>query len=147
MMEVFGFKTSFVIQEFVPRRVYETWGNKSIWFIDPRIILFAQWLKTTTGSVVTINDWCFGGKYQYSGFRPPDCRTGAKLSDHRFGRAIDVKVKGWDPEDIRQLIRDNWPYLFQHFGVTTIELDTATWTHVGFRFTNLSHLLEIKFWS
>lgn len=145
-MKILGVDTTFVIQEFVPRKVYELWGEKSIWFVDPRIILFAQWLKDKTGSTVTINDWCFEGKYQYSGFRPPDCRTGAKLSDHRFGRAIDVKVKNWDPEDVRQLIRDNWSYLFHHYGVTTIELDTPTWTHVGFRFTNLNDLLQIKFY-
>ena len=137
--------TSFIIQEFVPRRVYEVWGEKSIWFINPNMIRFAQWLKDRTGSTVIINDWCFGGSYQFSGLRPFDCKIGARLSQHRFGNAIDVKVKGWDAEDVRNLIIEHWKFLHETFGLTTMELDTPTWTHVDFRFTNLDHLFLVKY--
>ena len=137
--------TSFIIQEFVPRRVYEVWGEKSIWFINPNMIRFAQWLKDRNRSTVIINDWCFGGSYQFSGLRPFDCEIGAKLSQHRFGNAIDIKVKGWDAEDVRNLIRKNWQFLYDNFGLTSMELDTPTWIHVDFRFTNLDYLFEIKY--
>lgn len=137
--------TSFIIQEFVPRRIFEIWGQQSIWFINPNIVLFSQWLKDRTGSIVTVNDWCFGGSYQFSGLRPFDCKIGARMSQHRFGNAIDVKVKGWDAEDVRNLIRENYEYLNEMFGVSTIELDTPEWCHVDFRYTGLDHLFEVKY--
>ena len=138
--------TSFIIQEFVPRRIYEVWGQKSIWFINPNMIRFCQWLKDQTDSTVTVNDWCFGGSYQFSGLRPFDCKIGASMSQHRFGNAIDVKVKGWDAEDVRNLVRKNFGVLNDMFGLSTIELDTPSWVHVDFRFTGLDHLYQIKYY-
>jgi len=137
--------TSFIIQEFVSPRIWETWKENSIWFINPDMILFAQWLKEQTGSTVTINDWAFGGGYQFSGLRPFDCKTGAKMSQHRFGNAIDIKVEGWDAEDLRNLIRENWKFLHDKFGLTTMEKDTPTWLHVDFRYTGLNYLFEINY--
>ena len=137
--------TSFIIQEFVPRKIWEVWKQNSIWFINPNMILFAQWLKDQTDSTVTINDWAFGGSYNFSGLRPFDCKTGAKMSQHRFGNAIDIKVKGWDSEDLRNLIRDHWKILYNKFGVTTLERNTPTWVHVDFRFTDLNYLFEINY--
>jgi hypothetical protein len=142
-MEVNG--TSFIIQEFVPRSFWQEWKENSIWFVNPNTILFAQWLKDQTFSTVTINDWCFGGSYQFSGLRPFDCKIGAEFSQHKFGNAIDVKVKGWSGEQIRDLIRKYYHFLNQTFGLTTIEKNTPTWCHVDFRFTGLTYLYEVKF--
>jgi hypothetical protein len=137
--------TSFIIQEFVPPGIWQVWKEKSIWFINPNMILFAQWLKDQTDSTVTINDWAFGGSYQFSGLRPFDCKTGAKMSQHRFGNAIDIKVKGWTAENIRDLIRQHWKFLYDKFGLTTIEMNTPTWVHADFRYTGLNYLFEIKY--
>ena len=137
--------TSFIIQEFVPRRVWEVWREKSIWFINPNMILFVQWLKDQTDSTVTVNDWCFGGSYEFSGLRPFDCKIGAIMSQHRFGNAIDIKVKGWTAEGVRNLIRDHWKFLHEKFGLTTIEKNTPTWIHADFRFTGLNYLFEVNY--
>jgi hypothetical protein len=137
--------TSFIIQEFVPEHIYRTFKEKSIWFINPRMALFAQWLKDYTKSTVTINDWAFGGRFQNSGFRAPDCRTGAALSQHRFGNAMDVKVKGYSADKIRDIIRENFAHLHKVFGLTTIEKNTPTWVHVDFRYTGLDHLFEVNY--
>lgn len=137
--------TSFIIQEFVPRKVYEYWGDRSLWFVNPKMILFCQWLKDQSGSIVTVNDWCFGGSYQYSGFRPFDCMIGARFSQHRLGNAIDIKVKGWEAEQVRDFIRRYFLYLNQEFYLSTIEKATPTWVHVDFRYTGLRELLEVNY--
>ena len=137
--------TSFIIQEFVSRRVWETWRSNSIWFLNPNMILFCQWLKDQTDSIVTVNDWCFGGSYEFSGLRPFDCKIGANMSQHRFGNAIDIKVKDWDAEYVRNLIREHSKYLNKEFGLSTMEKDTPTWVHVDFRFTGKKYLFEINY--
>jgi len=141
-MELHG--TSFVIEEFVPPITYGKWGNRSTWFINMKVVLFSQWLKDRCGDAsVTINDWKWGGPYQYSGYRPPDCDIGAKESSHKRGLAIDVKVKGWHPDRIRKLIKDNFKFLNEKFEVSGYELDTPTWTHIDFRWTNSTVIYEI----
>jgi len=136
--------TTFHIEEFVPKETFEKWGEKSIWFINPNIVLFSQWLKTTLDDVsVVINDWKWGGSYNYSGYRPPDCAIGAKESSHRRGIAVDIKIKGYHPERIRDLIRQNFQMLNERFGVTGYEVGTDTWVHVDFRWTNIDKLYEI----
>ncbi len=137
--------TSFIIQEFVPPHTWRKWGAKSIWFINPNIVLFAQWLKDHTNSIVIINDWAFGGQYFNSGFRPPDCIIGAALSQHRFGNGIDIKVTDYSANQIRSIIRENWKFLHDKFNLSTIEKNTPTWTHVDFRYTGLNYLYEVDF--
>jgi len=136
---------NFVIQEFVPKSIYEKYGENSIWFVDPRIIAFCQWLRDYIQESVTINNWHREGKYNESCFRVPDTTTGAKLSQHRFGRAVDIKVEGHLPETIREIIRLNFKELRAKYGVSTIEKDTPTWVHVDCRYTGLDHLLEVPY--
>ena len=54
-------------------------------------------------------------------------------------------MSGWSPELIRNLIRDNYQYLHDTFGVTGIEKDTGSWTHIDFRPTCVDELLEITY--
>ena len=51
----------FVIEEFVPEEIYQQFGDKSIWFIDPKIIRIAQFFRDRYGLPITINDWHNGG--------------------------------------------------------------------------------------
>jgi hypothetical protein len=134
---------NFVLEEFVDPGTYKRYGEKSIWFIDPKVINIAQLLRDLTGSSVTINNWKVGGSYSLSGLRPFKS-IGAKMSQHKFGRGIDVKIKGWTPEDIHELIKDNW-VLFKKEGLTVIEdvSLTPSWTHLDCRFTGLDYLLIV----
>lgn len=123
---------NFHLKEFMPTRTYSRWGDSCIWFLDPRVITIAQLLRTRTAAI-TIN----GNGYNMSGFRPPYTKVGASLSQHRFGRAIDVKVKGWTPTEIQKEIEDNFE-IYQKAGLTTIENVefTKTWNHLDCRWTN-----------
>lgn len=122
---------NFSIQEFVPKETYAKWGDKSIMFIDPRLVDVAQALRDKYGPLV-IN----GGQYNYSGYRPPTCSVGAKESQHRFGRAIDCKFKQMTVQEVYKDILDNENYWIKK-GISTLEniLKTPSWLHVDIRWT------------
>lgn len=137
---------NFDIREYVSPEAYAILGNSSIWLMDLRIISFKEWLEQYLSALVVVNDWHKGGQYHQSGFRiPADQTSKAVLTQHKFGRAIDMKAKGYDPEQIRQIIRDNYKSLNARFGITCIELDCPTWAHADCRWTGLDHLLEVPF--
>lgn len=134
----------FKTQEFVSREIYEKWGESSLWFVDPRTLKLANFVREFFGKPITINNWTSGGQYNYSGFREPECTEGAKLSQHRFGRAIDIKVAGMAPRAVFDAIRAN-EKLFMDAGLTTLEKaeDTPTWTHCDIRQTGLGNILIV----
>lgn len=134
----------FNLEEFVPQNVFQQWGTNSIWFIDPKIIVLAEFIRTFFNKPITINNWTSGGQYNYSGFRDPDCPVGAKMSQHRFGRAIDVKVTGMTPQAVYGAILAN-KQVFMKAGLTTMEAiaDTPTWVHCDIRQTGKSDILIV----
>lgn len=134
----------FEIQEFVDPVTYSARGEKSAELIDPRIVSVADLLRQQIGKPVTINNWHTGGRYKESGLRHFATTTGARYSQHKYGRAIDCKVKDVAPEAVREFIRDHWE-MFKAVGLTTIEKDTPTWVHLDCRYTGLSTLYEVPF--
>lgn len=134
----------FVIQEFVPPQIYEQFKENSIWFINPKVIAIAEFVRSFFKKPVTINNWHTGGTYTESGFRMPNTLTGAKLSAHKRGCAIDIKMPGVNYNDVRKAILDN-EKLFMDAGITTIEDGTQTWLHVDCRYTNLNKILVVPF--
>ena len=133
----------FYLHEFIDRATYHKYGESSIWFIDPKIITLAQFLRNHFHAPMTINNWFWGGHYQFSGFRPKVCEVGGDLSQHRFGRGIDVKIKGITPTAIREEIRKNFAIFAKH-GLTTIEKNTPTWTHLDCRTVRSGKLFEVN---
>lgn len=142
---------NFILQEFLPDYVYNRFGEKGIWLIDPRIISLAQAIRDFYNRPVIINDWYYGGNqyapgktYNHSGYRAPSTRIGATYSQHKFGRAIDIKIRDLHPNTIRHDLRTNFA-LFSTYGLTTIEKDTPSWVHCDCRYTGLDHLLEVPY--
>ena len=136
---------NFRLEEFIDPDTFKKYGEQSIWFIDVRIVTLAQFIRERIGKPCTVNNWHSGGSYQYSGFRPPTCSIGAKLSQHRFGRGIDLKVKGMTADELRQDIENNYS-IYRKAGLTTIE-DGAyapTWCHIDIRETGLDTLKIVK---
>lgn len=123
--------TNFKLYEFVPKEVYTVFGDRSIRFIDSRVPKMAQYIHDRYGHSVIINDWYSGGQYNESGFRVPDTKTGTRLSSHKRGTAIDIKVKGISALEIQQDLIANWSVMHQDSGITTIERGTPDWTHVS----------------
>ncbi len=135
---------NFTLSEFIDKDTYRRFGDSSIWFIDRRVILIAQLLRDRLGLPITIN----GGQYNLSGFRPPQTKVGAKLSQHRFGRAIDVKIMG-EPNKganiLREDIIENFE-IYKKVGLTTIEHEdyAPNWCHCDTRWTNQDTLKIVK---
>ena len=136
---------NFHLEEFIDPDTFDAFGEQSIWFIDPRIVALAQFMRERLAKPCTINNWSFGGKFKHSGFRPPKCTVGATLSQHRFGRAIDLKVKGMTADEVREEIIGNFD-IYKKAGLTTIE-DGAyapSWCHIDIRDTKLDILKIVK---
>lgn len=134
------------IREFVPPAVWQQFGERSLWFIDQRLVLLGDWMCDYFGVHVIVNNWHEGGHYFESGYRDPETSTGAKRSTHKRGIASDWKVPSMGAEAVRDELRLHYTALHSRFGLTTIELDTPTWVHTDLRWTNRpAVLLEVPF--
>src|SRR3990172_9184094 len=135
----------FVLQEFIPPVIYNKWGDRSIWFIDKRIFLLADFIRNRLGKAMTINNWHTGGSFSLRGFRPPETTTGGALSQHRFGRAIDFNIAGMTPQEIYKDITDHFD-MYSKAGLTTVEdiAFTTGWNHVDIRQIDSDKLLIVK---
>ena len=131
----------FYLDEFINDDIYKRFGASSVWFIDPKIVAVAQLVRDLTHCPVTINNYATGGRYKNSGLRKLSGGIGAKYSQHRYGRAIDVKVSGMTPKEVFQIISDNED-LFMRAGLTVIEKlkFTPTWLHLDVRTTAMDSI-------
>ena len=114
-------------------------------FIRPEIIAIAELTRAKTGAPVTINNWATGGNYSESGLRTFSSSTGAAWSLHKWGAAIDVKVKGLSTEKVFKIIFENESAFFAE-GARRIEdiAFTPTWLHIDCGWTGADHILIIK---
>ena len=138
--------TNFRLEEFIDPDTFGRFGELSIWFIDPRLVTLAQFMRERLGKPCTINNWHGGGQYQYSGFDPPGgYRKATSLSQHRFGRAMDLKVSGMTADEVRDDIIGNFD-IYRKVGLTTIEDGdyAPTWCHIDIRETGLDTLKIVK---
>jgi hypothetical protein len=150
-------ESNFKVQEFVPRRVYEYFGSSSIWFLDSKLIRLTQFMRTYFADSMRINDWSYGGKFQYRGFRPDvfyyekqesglykDIRKG-KYSQHRYGRAVDCNFSKLTPDQARKEIMDN-EEMWLEVGLTVIEdgAFSPTWLHFDIRNTGKNTIFVVK---
>ena len=133
---------NFVVAEFVPLEIYNQYFDNSIWFFNYKLPIIAQFIRDRYNKKVIVNDSFYGGKYNYSCFRVPPSKEYKPTSQHALGNAIDIK--GVDPTQLRKDITDNYEKIWKPLGVTTIESNTSTWTHIDLRNTNSDKLLIVK---
>lgn len=135
----------FITQELVPPDIYTQYGEKSMWFIDPRLIILADFLREFVGQPMTINNWDSGHTLSLRGFRPPDTTVGGRLSQHKFGRAFDCSFDDILPRTVYNSILSN-EKLFMEQGLTTLENIefTKSWLHCDIRHTGSSSLLIVN---
>ena len=151
---------NFIVQEFMFPTRYRQYGDSSIIFLDQRLVMVTQAIRDHFGVPVTVNNWHSSEYYKVngvliktppkdviyteSGLRPFNTPTGASKSDHKYGRAADLKVLGIHPEEVRQFLRNNFSE-YSKMGLTAIEKNTPTWVHISVRFTGVDYLVEINF--
>ena len=124
----------FRIEELVSPVVDNEYGESAIMLFDDRILRSADAIRDYFGKPVTINNWASGGNRRYSGYRSDGDiasmrRLGthcAKMSQHRFGRALDLIVGDIPAEEVRSaIIADR--ALFP--GITRME-GGVDWVHI-----------------
>lgn len=88
MSYVFYTPKYFKPEELVPR----DWVDRWFYVLDPIMLRAIDLLREQFGSII-VNNYLWGGRLQFAGFRPPDCTVGNSHSQHRFGRAADLKFR------------------------------------------------------
>jgi len=119
--------SDFVIVEFVSRNIFARYGNLSTRFINPWCVRVAQQIRDRFDKPVTINNWYWGGPFQYSGFREAECEEGALNSPHKRGQAIDLRVKGVDYQEVRKELKDN----YREYRIGLLEEGNSGWNHAS----------------
>jgi hypothetical protein len=109
----------FALNELVPPDVIQARGEQAWQLMDERILRGADWLREKFGPCV-INGK-FGGKgFTESGLRNPLTTTGARWSQHKFGRAVDMKFLKVNVKEVYDYILANQPEARAN-GITTVE--------------------------
>jgi hypothetical protein len=126
---------NFTLQEFLPKSVYTQFGESGLWFVDPRLIKSAQWLRKMLGVQLIINNWNTGGTFQNRGFRPNTSPQYKPFSQHSFGRAIDCHSPNMPHRDVYKWVLDNQDLILANTSFTTVEdISIATsWLHLDIR--------------
>ena len=124
----------FQLHEVVYPGAIQARGEQAWQLMDDRILRAADWLREKFGPCV-INGK-FGGKgFTESGLRDPFTATGSKFSQHKFGRALDLKFTKVSVKEVYDYILSNQPEAREN-GITTVEsiLDTSgKWLHIDCR--------------
>jgi len=127
----------FQLYELMPEDMYKQlinqgWSVPKIWqvFFDVRILLSADRLRSKYGKM-SANTWYWGGQHNYRGVRQPDCKIGAKYSQHKYGRALDL-VPLETPLETIWADMDQAPMAYQFEFITTCERNVS-WLHVDCR--------------
>jgi len=144
-MQNYNLTKNISLRELVPRDIFNVYKERAEWFLDPKIPLLAQAYRDWFEAPVIINNKYRGGSFDYRGYRPHYSTTGAKHSQHRFGRAFDCHIKGLSYKKAYMEIIDNFEY-FSRLGLTTLEDidDTKGWIHSDVRYTGSKNLLIVS---
>lgn len=118
----------FRTEEFVDPETFAKFGEKSLMFLDIRILKIADGIRKFFGKPMMINNWHIGGPYKNRGFRKGDASVGAGYSQHKFGRGLDFTIAGMDAEEVRKIILEN-QNIAPFNMITRMELG-ITWVHI-----------------
>jgi len=133
----------FTIAELVSKQVLDLWAERATWFIDPRILVYLEYLRVRFGPVY-VNNWYWGGNKDSRGFRSHLDTEGGSMSQHRYGRAVDCTFKDATADEVREDIRLNWSLVYRPIGITCIEEDVS-WVHADMRYIkNQTDLMIVR---
>jgi hypothetical protein len=122
-----GFK--FALHELVDPHTFKSRNEDIAWGLLKQDAIDAlHGLRTYFNVSITINDWFWGGQYEWSGYRSSGCTIGASHSEHRNGNAWDCKFKGLDAETVRkEIVENKGNELLKK--ITRLEADVS-WVHM-----------------
>jgi hypothetical protein len=132
----------FIIQELIPPEIYDQYGDKALKFLDPNMLRMWDGIRDFFGKIITINNWHIGGQFTLRGFRPPGCKIGALLSQHKFGRAGDGDIRDYTAGMAREVILKNQKAPELQY-ISVIEDDVA-WLHADCRNIKADEIILFK---
>ena len=105
---------NFIIQELVPKFMYDKFGERCWQLLDPRMLRGLQQLRDRFGPLV-VNDWHTGGYFQQRGLRtweffidddePIEYALelyASSRSQHKYGRGIDCHSLAYTADEMRE---------------------------------------------
>lgn len=124
----------FTIKELVDKKTYEMFGERSLMFFQPNALKMLDGVREFLNVQIIVNDWAFGGNYQFSGYRAKWVEIGGTHSQHRLCSAFDLKPKGMTIVEAFNKIIFNKDNLLVNL-ITAIEdiSFTPTWLHIDCR--------------
>ena len=129
----------FKVHEFVPRAIYDKYGERSWRYVDERLILTMDTIKERFNlGTIQINNYYWGGDREWSGIRLPASSDYSFGSMHSYANALDFVLSHYTAEEVRQDIINN-PHLYPH--VKGLELEVE-WVHLDIR--NERYLITFK---
>ena len=133
---------NFELEELVDRPIFEQYGARSIMFLDRALVSCVDRLHDKVGALV-VNNWHAGGTFHESGLRLFNTPTGAAMSQHKFGSALDLKPVHMTPAELFAYIQS---HRADYPEITTVEdvSITKTWLHVDGRWHDSGDLLIVR---
>lgn len=124
----------FEIYELVDPATYRRFGERAWMFFEDESLMMIDGIREYFSMIagedvpMTINDWHWGGRFQWSGLRTVDCTEGSTWSIHRLAKGFDIKAKGISADAMREEImaHQDHPYLKY---INRME-DGVPWLHV-----------------
>ena len=137
---------NFFLDEFIPPEIYTARGSQSIQLLDMRIIMGVQKLRELANVPFTVNNWARGGRFKERGLRSANTTTGARWSQHKYGRAVDIDPQGITIAQLFAILKANEKWFIERSFITTVENISATpsWLHVDCRYTGQDSLLIVN---
>ena len=132
----------FGLEELVAPEIFKARGERAWVLLDVYALVTLDQLRERFGKM-TVNDWHWGGKFKDSGLRHESSTTGKWWSQHRFGRAFDIKPKDTTPQEIHVAILSD-PDKFPHLRVLEAIAATPTWVHWDTRGHTRSSIWVVK---
>ena len=78
---------NFKLYELLPKEIYkdEEYGWE---LLDEKLKITINIVRDILGVPLICNNWYWGGSRNWCGYRPIDCKIGAKMSAHKKGMAV-----------------------------------------------------------
>jgi hypothetical protein len=123
----------FKIFELTDPVIYKANGENAFAFFTEEIKQSIDAIREFFDRPVTVNNWIWGGQFQWRGLRSSMCNVGSLKSQHRIVdtrlcNAIDFDVKDLTAEQVRQEILNNQNIPSLRF-ITRMEKD-VNWVHI-----------------
>lgn len=129
---------NFTWKELVSEALWLRRGGKVCELFTPEILHTLDIIRKNFNCPININDWSYGGRFDYRGFREiayySNRDINDSLSQHLRGNAFDFDVTGYAAEDARDKIRSMKKKGLLPF-LTGIEID-INWVHIDCRVTD-----------